>query len=159
MNVRVALRELTRDNWEECVRLRLSEDQERFVESNLYSIAESKFWPAYVPLAIYHDGTMVGFVMYGRESDGSYWISRLMIDREHQRKGDGRAAMREVIERLKQELDCEEIVLGYAPDNVAARKLYESLGFEETGLDEEGDMIARLRVAPGLSSGGSSSRA
>ena len=147
MSARVTLRELTRDNWEECIRLRPREDQERFVESNLYSIAESRFWPTYVPLAIYHDETMVGFVMYGREPDGSYWISRLMIDRDHQGRGYGRAAVLEVIERLKREPDCKEIVLGYTPDNVAAKKLYESLGFEETGLDEEGDMIARLRVA------------
>ncbi len=143
----VTLREVTRENWEECANPRLPEDQSGFVESNLYSLAESRFWPTYIPLAVYYDDTMVGFVMYGLEpADNTWWVSRLMIDERYQGKGYGRAAMQQVIERPRETPGCQEVLLGYSTDNRAAQRLYASLGFEEMGIDEDGDMVARLRL-------------
>jgi diamine N-acetyltransferase len=67
----VILRDVTKENWQECVRLQLAPEQEGFVSSNAYSLAESKFMPTFVPQAIYARdeatgaGRMVGFIMYG----------------------------------------------------------------------------------------------
>jgi hypothetical protein len=40
----VSLRAITKDNFQECVRLRVREDQ-KFVATNAYSIAQSKIEP------------------------------------------------------------------------------------------------------------------
>jgi diamine N-acetyltransferase len=144
----ITLREITRDNLRECIRLSLTEEQQNFVAPNVRSIAEAYVEPTFVPLAIYEDETMVGFVMYGRDPEtGADWIIRLMIDAQHQGKGYGRAAMHAVIARIKQQPDCKEIRISYVPENSAAEQLYRSIGFEPTGEIEHDEVIARLPVA------------
>lgn len=82
----VTLREINRDNWKECIKLKSSETQVNFVASNVYSLLESKFEPSFFPLAIYNNEAMVGFVMYGLDpDDGSWWVIRLMVAQEHQK--------------------------------------------------------------------------
>lgn len=67
----IILRDVTKENWQACVGLRLAPEQEHFVASNAYSLAESKFMPTFIPQAIYARATpndaerMVGFAMYG----------------------------------------------------------------------------------------------
>ena len=59
----VDLRPVTKENWRECINLKLSADQESFVSSNLFSLAQSKFETCRNPCAIYNDKEeMVGFV-------------------------------------------------------------------------------------------------
>jgi len=143
--VEITLREITKNNWRECVDLKVAPEQEKFVAPNLFSIAEAKFEPDWRPLAIYAGETMVGFTMVGQdERDGSYWIIRLMVDTAYQGRGYGRAAMKEVIRQLKQKPDCREIKISFVPENVAAEKLYFGLGFERTGLIEDGEVVLRL---------------
>lgn len=145
----VTLREVTRDSWEECVRLKVAEEQAGYVAANVYSLAESRFYPEMVPLAIYAGETMVGFVMYGLDPrDHQYWIYRLMVDHMHQGKGYGRAAMVQTLDRLRQIPGCTAAVIGYEPENAAAARLYASLGFRETGLAPWGEMVAKLVLAP-----------
>jgi pimeloyl-ACP methyl ester carboxylesterase/GNAT superfamily N-acetyltransferase len=147
---RVELRELTAENWLECVELQLTDDQQGLLDSNAVSIAESRFHPWMLPLAIYAGETMVGFVMYSDERDPRlprYWVHRLMIDRRQQGRGYGRAAMQEVIRRIAAKPDGDEVWIGYVPQNDVARRFYASLGFEEQGeAPWGGDLIARLRV-------------
>ncbi len=61
----MTLREITRENWLQCVRLKVAPEQEPFVAPNGVSLAQSKYEPEWVPLALYDDDEMVGFVMYG----------------------------------------------------------------------------------------------
>ncbi|HCF27832.1 MAG TPA: spermidine acetyltransferase [Cyanobacteria bacterium UBA11049] len=147
----VVLQEINKDNWRECIRLKTTEEQEKFVASNLYSLAQSRFYPSSVPLGIYHNDTMVGFVMYDRTESGyqnsGYYLWRLMIDKNHQKKGYGKAAMQGVIKLLQQKPDCKEILIGYKPENLVAEKLYLSLGFQKTGLIEDGDVLVYLPVS------------
>ncbi|MFF0826142.1 edeine self-resistance N-acetyltransferase EdeQ [Brevibacillus sp. NPDC003359] len=141
----VTLHEVTLENWEECIELEPTPEQSEFVAPNLYSIAEAKFQTTFVPLAIYHDETMVGFVMYGLDpDDGNYWIYRLLIDAKYQRQGYGRTAISQVIDLLKAKEGCQKIVIGYAPANVAAENLYASLGFQKNGMVLFGETIAEL---------------
>ena len=60
----VELRPVTKKNFEQVIRLEVSQDQLRYVASNLYSIAESKIFPECIPLAIYDGEKLVGFIMY-----------------------------------------------------------------------------------------------
>lgn len=113
--------------------------------SNAVSLAEAYVFPSAVPLAIYSGDELVGFTMYGYDDDdGYYWIARLMIDRRHQRKGYARAAMEQVMERLRADPDCPCVQIGWQPENVAAGELYEQLGFRRTGQIIEGEVVARL---------------
>lgn len=131
-SVFVELREVTKDNWLECVGLETKTDQQRFVSSNLFSLAQSKFEPSRVPCAIYNQrNDLVGFTLYNDTplKDGSYRLSRLMIDKNYQGRGYGRAAAQAVIERLSNVAGCHEIILDYVPENDIAAKLWKELGF------------------------------
>jgi diamine N-acetyltransferase len=81
----VLLKPISADNWQECIGLKVKDEQADFLPSNLYSIAEAQFYPQAVPLAIYSEqDQMVGFVLYGVDVETGKWkIFRLMIDRAH----------------------------------------------------------------------------
>lgn len=140
----VVLKDITKNNWEECASLRLSTSQGGLIAPNLYSIAESRVEPSFTPMAIYDGDEMVGFVMYGLDpDDGEYWISRLMIDQRHQGKGYGKAATIRVLEKLKA-MGVREAYVGYKPQNVIAQSLMASVGFERTGQMLQGQFIAKI---------------
>lgn len=141
----VTLKDVDRNNFNQCVKLDVREDQRNFVATNVYSIAQSKVEPTFVTQAIYTDDEMVGFIMYGYEPDDNrYWVGRLMVDQKHQGKGYGRAAVVEAVERMRAESDCREVVLSINPENEVARKLYEGLGFRTTGELNHGEEMMRL---------------
>lgn len=145
-NSPVTLRDITRDNFNECVRLEVREDQRSFVAANVYSIAQTTVEPTYTAQAVYHGDELVGFCMYGYDADEEcYCVGRLMIDRSHQGRGYGRAAITEAIRRMRERPDCREIALSVAPGNVGAQRLYESLGFVKTGEVVHGEEVMRLR--------------
>ena len=152
----VSLRDVTKENWQACIKLTLAPEQEHFVASNTYSLAESKFMPTFVPQAIYtntdgaDDDTMVGFVMYGLYPDGAAPYGqrfRLMIDRAHQGLGYGTAALQIVLQRLEADPTCLDVLIGYEPENTVAAKLYQRLGFTVFGTAPWNETVA-LRATP-----------
>jgi diamine N-acetyltransferase len=144
----VTLRPLTRDNLFAVLRLKLHPGQEEFVADNAVSIANAYVEPTFVPLGVYAGDELVGFAMYGQHPDtGAWWVIRLMIDRAHQGKGYGRAAMEAVIEMMAERVGCEEIVTSFNPSNAVAAGLYASLGFRPTGEIEDDEPLVRLRLA------------
>jgi diamine N-acetyltransferase len=146
----ITLRELTRDTWEDCVDLEVAEHQSNFVSSNLVSLAEAQFYPGTVCRAVYADEAMVGFVMYGPDAEyapaesGAYAFVRLMIDRHHQGKGYGRAAITAVIEAIKSMPESRTLYTSYVPENTQAGHLYESVGFQPTGRMLDGEIVVAL---------------
>jgi diamine N-acetyltransferase len=144
----ITLQEITSKNWRNCVRLKVRSDQENFVASNVYSLAQSKYEPGLVPLAVYDGETMVGFVMYSEQpfEPGKYFIYRVMVGAEFQGKGYGRATMQTLIERIKKLPNCQEIALSYEPENEVAERLYESLGFRKTGEVLEEEVVSSLKL-------------
>jgi diamine N-acetyltransferase len=144
----LSLREITAENWRECVRLKTSKDQERFVAPNVYSLAQSKYEPYCRPTGIYDDETMVGFVMYAQDPDDQqYWIYRFMIGEAYQGRGYGRAGMLAIIKLLQENYNITELALSYEPDNIVAENLYLSLGFEKTGEVVQDEVVARFKLA------------
>lgn len=136
----IRLGPVTRENFDAILRLKLTEIQKEFVAPNVYSIAQSKVEPECVPLAIYADQTLIGFAMYALDQDdNNYWIYRLMIDLHHQGKGYGRAAVKALVEEIRQLPGCDKIIISAAPENEAALSLYRSEGFVDTGafIDDE----------------------
>ena len=143
----VSLREITPENFKECINLKVADAQATFVAPNVMSIAQAKIYPTANPLAIYDNNEMVGFVMFGFDTDDKrYYLVRLMIDEKFQGKGYGKAATLEVIERMKQIEDCKEIYLSFVPENTGAEKLYKNVGFERTGELNEGEIVMRYVI-------------
>jgi diamine N-acetyltransferase len=150
------IRSVTKDNWKELSRLKVREDQTHFVASNLYSIAEAQFGEDYEghwnlhPFGIYEDGgTPVGFLMYGfnfEHPKQQAFIIRLMVDEKHQAKGFGRFGMQKMLETFRADERIQAVGISYEPENEAARKLYASLGFEETGEVVGEEVVAALRL-------------
>ena len=140
----VSLREITPENFKECINLKVSESQKNFVAPNVASIAQSKIYPTVEPFAVYNDDELIGFVMFGLDiEDNRYYLVRLMIDEKFQGRGFGKAATRAVIEKMKLVEDCNEIYLSFVPENTNAERLYKSVGFERTGEISEGEIVMR----------------
>jgi diamine N-acetyltransferase len=122
--------EITKENWEEAAKLTVREDQSDFITTNVWSIAESQYYPWTHPLGIVVDGRMIGFLVYGRRSgDGSWWLYRFMIERDSQGKGYGRAALELLLTKLRAQSDFDGITVGYSPENEVAERLYLRAGF------------------------------
>lgn len=155
----IELRKINEENFEECMSLEPKEEQKGFVASNLKSLAEAYIALANdscipMPYAIYNDNTMVGFLMLSfkaednTKDENQYWLCRLMIDKNHQRKGYGKESILKVLELIKEFSFNKKaaVYLSYEPENNIARKLYSSLGFQETGEIEEGEIVAKLNI-------------
>jgi diamine N-acetyltransferase len=69
-----------------------------------------------------------------------------MIDKRHQGKGYGRAAMVALIERIKAQGNFRAIELSFEPTNTAAERLYASLGFVRTGWMIDGEAEMRVNI-------------
>jgi diamine N-acetyltransferase len=147
----ISIKEVNIDNFRDCIRLKVSENQEKFVASNVYSIAESKVEHTMTPYAIYADETVVGFccLEYVPENtpNDKYGIPRFMIGKDFQGKGYGKQAMKEIISMLSKNEDCIEISLSYVPENIGARNFYLSLGFVDQGEQNGGENVLHYFVS------------
>ncbi len=133
------------ENFWEIIKLKVTKQQEEFVASNTFSIAQSKVQPECIPLAIYNDETPIGFLMYCMDSiDKEYWIYRIMIDTRYQSKGYGRQAMELLINRIKEDKEHHVIFISFEPENEWAKALYESMGFTPDGRVVEGEIVYKL---------------
>ena len=65
----VELREITPQNFKECIDLKVADSQKSFVATNVMSIAQSKIYPTVTPMAIYAGDELVGFTMFGLDED------------------------------------------------------------------------------------------
>ena len=144
----VTLREMTKDNWRHCIRLDPGSAGKDFIPSHLYALAESKFAPAMMPLGIYVESVMVGFVMYNTqpEADGSYRIYSMMVDASYQGKGYGTAALQLILARLRQLPQCSTVSLEYDRANERAAQLYRRCGFREVAQSPTGGVLAQLHL-------------
>lgn len=143
----IKLKEITKENYRESTKLRVKPCQDKFIASNVFSIAQSKFYKDYHPTAIYNNNEMVGFLMYGNDDDdGTIWIIRMMIDEKFQGSGYGREAMIKVIEFIKNNYNQDELYISFDPENNGARQIYTSLGFKDTGTFEDDEVIYKLKL-------------
>ena len=150
MRERIELRDVTADNRQAVVRLALDPEQENLVASNAESLDEARSDPDARPRAVYAAERVVGFLMYdaGRPDDNprEALIYRFMIDRTHQGKGYGRAALGSALDEIRAIPKLSKISISYMPDNPVAKRFYASFGFVEVGADEDGEMIAELAL-------------
>lgn len=151
----VTLSPVTKDNFETVAELELHPHQRAFLASNSYSIAQASFHANYHTRAICLGSEVIGFMMFvaldGDDERGEYGIWRFMIDARRQGKGHGRAALATLLDELRRDPAATNVWISYMPGNAVASRFYASFGFVDTGIDDEGEMVAvlDLRTAPG----------
>ena len=143
----ITLEPVNRANFRALVDLKVEPDQETFVATNVFPIAQAKVEPTWTPMAVKAGGEVIGFAMYGQDVEsGNWWIIRVMIGVAHQGRGFGDALMVGLIARLAEREGAAEIRLGCVLGNDRARRLYERHGFHDIGEVEENEAIMLLRI-------------
>lgn len=144
----VELRKITKDNFDEILNLKVSEEQKSFVSSNAHSLAQAWLYKKTAfPFAIYAGNILVGFVMLGYyEEKSQHTLWKLMIDEKHQNKGYGRQALQLAIEFLKNNFKVKSVFTGCVFCNIAAKEMYQSFGFKETGITDEVCFEMKLEI-------------
>jgi histidinol dehydrogenase len=150
------VRPVTDANVDDLIKLRTTQEQERFVASVPKSISQASVRPAGRPLGLYANGQAVGFLLLWdarRDPDLSertdqLYIWRLMIDERHQGQGHGQAAMRWLIDEARR-MGVASVGLSHVPENPVGA-FYERFGFRYTGKVNEGEheMVLTLKDAP-----------
>ena len=140
----IELRTISEENFRECLNLKASVENEGFVDSVLYSLAEA--WLFYAdtrPFAIYANNQMIGFVsMYVGEEN--YQIINFLIDDAYQRKGFGTAAARVCIQFLQSNFRATRVSVPVELENKAAQGFWSKLGFSFSDSIEDGYVFMRL---------------
>ena len=145
----IRFEEITNANiWKVCA-LEPFEEQKDFVAENIQSLAEA-YATRYegnnaLPLAVYNDADLIGFVMIGKGTVGNenesklirenYSLWRLMIDKRYQGHGLGRQTLDAVIAFIRTFPfgEAKKVWLSYEPENARARDIYRKYGFVENG--------------------------
>ncbi len=143
----ITFEKYTRDNWEEAMKLEVLPEQKEFAPTIAESLAAAYIKPwdeALDPYLIYVDDRMVGafYLSYTPTSKDDYWIGGLLIDKNHQRQGYGKAALIEILKFVPSvHPNCVEMKLTVEKNNTVAQRLYKSLGFGDTGEVNKYDEI------------------
>ena len=140
------IRKVTDDNKKEVLSLRVADDQRHFIEATEECLSDAEEWEEFKPVGLYVDGVAVGFAMYGYLGDGkgggNLWIDRMLIDVNSQGSGFGSRFMELLMQRVLNEYGEQPIYLSVYPENIAAIRMYEKLGFVFIGeYDSQGEQI------------------
>lgn len=87
--------------------------------------------PDRVVLAARRDGAVLGYVAAERQEDGAGYVDFLGVDEPARRQGIGHLLVVAACRRLHDDLGCSLAHLTVRESNLAARRLYTSLGFVE----------------------------
>ena len=146
------LREVTDEVREELLRsVVIDEDQQRFVSTVEGSLAEAAEAPEANPWyrGVYADGEPVGFVMSAWDDStydgliGPWFLWKLAIDRDHQRRGYGQAVVAAIIEIVRAE-GGTELFTSYVDAPGGPGDFYARLGFVPAG-DHDGEVLVVKR--------------
>lgn len=143
----VSLHPVDQSNWRAIARLKVFENQREFVAEPSAYLAHYCYGQDWQPLAICLGDQVIGFMMWSTDpADGSCWLGEILIDRDMQRRGYGRQAVRAAIVMLREQHGYQDFALSYQLANLAARSLYHQLGFVETGEWEGDEVVARFSL-------------
>jgi diamine N-acetyltransferase len=141
----ITLKEITGETCWPIFNLEVDDSQTRMVAPNAHSIAEASFSDQAWFRGIYLDDQPVGFVMLAIDKEKpEYFLWRLMIDKNNQRKGYGFQAMEQVIDFVRELPHAKELKTSYVPSEGGPAPFYYKLGFKETGEMLEGEKVLVL---------------
>lgn len=125
-------REIDKSNYWDCIALAIHDCQEGFVADNKQSLVEAAYEDGLYTLAIYHNETMVGFILYDYDFSLPGWsMSRFMIGKQFQGKGYGKQAALEFIDYFKRKHNADKLYISVSLENIIARKMYSAIGFKD----------------------------
>jgi diamine N-acetyltransferase len=133
------LKRYSQQNAWEAMNLAVHESQKSFVldakASLCYALAKPKVRKPYL---LMEGKRSVGLLVLAIDKKKSlYDVDILLIDKRYQRRGFGRIILSKALEILKQQ-GARRIEIGVNRFNIAAQRLYFSLGFERVAVYEEG---------------------
>lgn len=135
------IRAITDSNKKEVLDLKIAEQQQGFIEPVSHCLADAEKDTRYIPLALYENGEIIGFSMYGK-FDEQIWLDRYLIDERFQGKGLGRYFFRALLEDLLERYPNQPVYLSVFEQNKVAIQLYQKFGFSFTEeVDENGEKI------------------
>jgi diamine N-acetyltransferase len=151
----VTLREITDDNREAVLALRVAPEQGRFVGSVQGAMEDAARSPHAKPWhrAVYAGEDAVGFVMLSWNVQpqppdivGPWFLWKIIVDWRYQGHGYGTEAVRQVAELVRAE-GGSELLTSYVPEDGGPAGIYQRLGFVPTGeFDGNGEVIVRLAI-------------
>lgn len=148
MNIR--FENITPDNWRIFNRLKVKKEQEKFVASNVTILARAFAFRDYDSrvYAIYNGDTPIGLLMQREYEENKLfcYLDQFMIDKEYQRKGYGKAAMKLWVSMIEKEGKYDSIILCYIEGDEAARNLYLGMGFYHTGEADGNEVIMEYKL-------------
>ena len=123
----------------EAMNLAVDESQQSFVldakSSLCYALAKPNVRKSYV---LMEGSRSVGLLVLVVDKKKSlYDVDILLIDKRYQRRGFGKIMLSKALEILKQQ-GARRVEIGVSRFNIAAQRLYFSLGFERVAVYEEG---------------------
>ena len=93
------------------------------------------------PCAIYADETPVGFMLLEEDMEAEkLMLWRIMLPPENCGRGYGSRAVRLLIDLARSSGKYSGLYLDCSPENTAARRMYDRLGFMPTGEINHGDV-------------------
>jgi diamine N-acetyltransferase len=150
---RVTLRELTEENRQDVLALRVAPSQEHFVGTVAQALEDAAEFPQARPWyrAVYAGDEPVGFVMMSWDCVpqppdiiGPWFLWKLLIDERHQGRGYGLDVVRQVAD-LVCAAGGEELLTSHASGEGGPGGFYDRLGFVPAGVvDSEGEVILGL---------------
>lgn len=133
----IRLVEINEENWTAIRKLRVSPEQEGFLDNAIGILARGYVYRNCRPrvLGISDEENLVGLCLVKDldEEPACYDLQQFMIDHRCQGKGCGTAALKLLLAELKQErkYNCVEVCVKRS--NAAALRLFGSRGFVDTG--------------------------
>jgi len=151
--VNIKIKPVTKENWEEVLKLELHSEQKKFAPTPAESLAAAYIKPwdeALDPFLLYNDDALIGifYISYTPDSADNYWIGGFIIDKKFQRQGLGRASLLAILKWMPTKFPkCKSVNLTVEKDNTVAQALYKSLGFSDTGeVNKYGEIVYELPV-------------
>jgi diamine N-acetyltransferase len=151
----VSLREITDQNREAVVALRIGASQEGYVSSVADSIEEAHGTPEGNPWyrAVYANDQPVGFVMLSWNVTpdppriiGPWFLWKLLVDERYQGCGYGREAVR-LVAGIARDQGASELLTSSVAGERSPEPFYREIGFVPTGEeDEKGEKVLALRL-------------
>ena len=132
--------EITKDNWKDCAFL--TDKDDKYIASNLYSIAEAQFYEKAFSKAICVKNEIIGYTMFGEDEDNSevFFIDRFMIGKLFRRKGYGTMALQKIL-TIGKELGFNKFETSSVPENIAMHSLLKKNGFKTNNEIREGEIV------------------
>lgn len=139
--------DITPDNWRDFNALKVKEEQEKFVASNVTILARAFAFRDYNSrvYAIYNGDLPIGMLMqHDLNDDGLVCVlNEFMIAEQYQGNGYGKSAMQLWLSMIENEDTYDSIILCYIEGDEVAQNLYLSMGFHHTGEIDEDEIIMK----------------